>query len=44
MVVLRHYAPNAEGLVYLQKAVLSTLAVSNKHCELDSVNPQLCRH
>lgn len=27
VVVIRHYAPNAEGLVYLQKAVLSTLAV-----------------
>lgn len=29
VVVIRHYAPNAEGLVCLQKAVLSTLAVWN---------------
>lgn len=40
MVVLRHYAPRAEGLVYLPKAVLSTLAVLDKHNEADSVNPQ----
>lgn len=30
VVVIRHYAPDAEGLVYLQKAVLSTLAVHNR--------------
>lgn len=42
MVVIRHYAPSAEGLVYLQKAVLSALAVSNKHSKMDSVNSQLC--
>ena len=42
MVVIRHYAPTAEGLVYLQKAVLSTLAVFkqlHKHGETDSVKP-----
>lgn len=33
MVVIRHYAPTAEGPVYLQKAVLSTLAVSNSHTD-----------
>lgn len=33
VVVIRHYAPNAEGLVYLQKAVLSTLAVWNSHMD-----------
>lgn len=43
MVFIRHYAPNAEGLVYLQKAVLSMLAVSNKRGHMGSVKPQLCR-
>ena len=42
VVVIRHYAPNAEGLVFLQKAVLSTLAGLSKHDEMDSVKPQLC--
>lgn len=39
MVVIRHYAPNAKGLVYFQKAVLSTLAVWNKHGEMNRVKP-----
>lgn len=35
MVVIRHYAPNAKGLVYFQKAVD---AGRDKHGEMDSVN------
>lgn len=43
VVAIRHYAPNAKGLVYLQKAVLSTQAVLNGHShgEVDDVKPQL---
>lgn len=40
MVVIRHYAPTAEGLVYLQKAVLPTLVTQIRcdgQCETSTV-------
>lgn len=36
MVVIRHYAPNAEGLVHLQKA--GSFQHSHRHGETDSLN------
>lgn len=38
MVVIRHYAPYAEGLVYLQKA--GSFKHSQEHSETDRLIPQ----
>lgn len=38
MVVIRHYAPNAEGLVHLQKA--GRFKHSQEHSETDRLIPQ----